>query len=902
MLSTEKNGEYQAIQFKELNHSRPSKSLQSTLNEKACFTTSLLVEDEISTKSITRTNIDNTFSRFDNIRILKERSFLNFYFDILYSGIEKVHDLQALEITDMAQRLIVDDKAHRIMVRKSFLVSKLPLLIKKWYDSFGNEKQFYDPFFNCANIKNIHSSYSEKDIRYLTDTSFNSIEKALYMTSKYCVITNHQHILKEIINHCVSLKLIAPENIRMLINDSVIDNEENEDIEIQKNYFSNFLEKNPVEYVVNLVICPRYQAAVIKADFLETSEHYFGKMDCLIRNPSVLDIIQLHGFIPDVLERVFIEMRNIFDTKEDLQHTKFALAFTLLYIIAERFEFKKVKENREIFYMLMDRHFINESALVHLKEWFQNWFEDRLDRFSESIEISNICQDILKELFSVSARIAQAGFGGEVDMEGIQKLRRQYSPSVILKASTCMAKLFVEWYFLKPADLEFKLVPILSFFHEQFGYHVEVGFSAGLLPACLQVFPNLESTREKIPDLVESIYKAFLAKNREVFGFNISSIMLHNLLVQCVHTCTQNIKSLERRKPVVFNYHLPTIQSLLHESYLITGSNIEWQLATQEDSQELHQGKVFLLPPLLGFGNTNVNLSSSASSAVVQTWVEHEFENIYRSLAVSSLTSLTTQGFIMNSTMRVSFNVLVRGYRAMGALNFLKFLLDHIFECLLKEDEEPFDAIRVAEAAAIMFFISAGEDGIDTLLREATNNGLFEFLLQHHHEQHKNFLETGVQIYNRPPNPKTPSVKGIQALSNVEYLYILSSLFGYFTVFVLSIRERRLSNNEGIQRFIFHLIEEHTHKIIHEEKHFMTHFTLSFFEQLSKIPNLILQTQHVLKKQPECFPNFCQIVTRASIGNSFLVSFGRNLGFSDGLVLTLLKHLISTSVCDNVGE
>ncbi|KAG2393225.1 hypothetical protein C9374_009802 [Naegleria lovaniensis] len=929
LLSVEKSVPYQAIEFKELQHSRPSKSLQSTLNEKTCFVTSLLIEDEISTKIITRTNIYQTFARFENSRTLKERSFVNYFLDILYTALDKIYDFSQVPMSDHKPGFIVAEKSHKMLIRKSFITSKFPLLLKIWNDTYCDEKDFYDQFFACASTRNLHANYSSNDIDRLSDIKYNNIEKALFMISKFPWLNDktNQYVLTELINSCLYLKLVSRQNINELISqytsDVVLDLENNA-LEIQQNKFSNFLD---MRYIATMFKYPRLQAPLIINDFVEnSSKDFISEIDFLISHTHFLDFIQLHGYMPQVMEKVFQSMRNIWSNTEENDmdesnrdekiQANFSLGFSALYIILERFEFKKIKENKDVFFEMMDRYFVEDSPLIHVKEWFKNWFEDRIDS-DNHLDIQETGDRIFQELLNLDlqAQTEQASY----DMAGLAKIRKEYSPAHLLRVSSYIAQQCFLWYMAQPEELGKRIIPIISTFIEQFGYHTEIGFASGILFTVNQVFSSMEKASDSVFTFIDVLFTTFkdLEKVKEsTIGFNISSVILHNIFVDSVHTYYQNNKEPGKKKvpAVIFNYNNPSLQSLLTECYLITGQNVEWQVAmtplllmdtipANSNSLEYRKGEqeTVLLPKAKSFGSSSVGVTSSSSSAVVQTWVQQEFENIYRSLTIGgSLTSLNTIG-LMKPSMFDSFFTLRRAYRSMGCLNFLKFMIDQIYECLLKEEQEPFDGFRVAEAAAIMFYISAGEDGVETLLQKASTSpeGLFEFILSHHAEQTKQFLENGTFIYSRQR-----SGSSIQAISNVEYLPMLSSLLAYFSVFVLSLREKvptslnsstidSRKSDKLVQKFILHLVEEHAEKVVHEDKHYMTHFTLCFMEQISKIPELIHQTQQVLIERPSCFPKFCKIInrTRKEASQSFFFSFGRRAGFSDELVVSFLKEI-----------
>ena len=926
LLTVEKSVPYQAIEFKELQHSRPSKSLQSTLNEKTCFVASLLIEDEISTKIITRTNIHQTFTRFENSRILKERSFVNYFLDILYTALDKIYDFSQVPMSDHKPGFIVAEKSHKMLIRKSFITSKFPLLLKIWNETYCNEKDFYDQFFACASIRNLHANYSSNDIDILSDTKYNNIEKALFMISKFPWLNDktNQYVLTELINSCLYLKLVSRQSITELIpqctSDVVLDFENNAE-EIQQNKFSNFPD---MRYIAIMFKCPRLQAPLIINDFVEnSSKDFISEIDFLISHTHFLDFIQLHGYMPQVMEKVFQSMKNIWNNidendidgsnRDEKIQTNFALGFSALYIILERFEFKKIKENKDVFFEMMERYFGEDSPLIHVKEWFKNWFEDRLDSDNQS-DIQEIGDKIFQELLNLDlqAQAEQASY----DMAGLAKIRKEYSPAHLLRVSSYIAQQCFLWYMAQPEELGKRIIPIISTFIEQFGYHTEIGFASGILFTVNQVFSSMEKASDSVYTFVDVLYTTFkdLEKVKgSTIGFNISSVILHNIFVDSVHTYYQNNKEPGKKKvpAVIFNYNNPSLQSLLTECYLITGQNVEWQVAmtplllldatpANSNSIDYRKGEqeTVLLPKAKTFGSSSVGVTSSSSSAVLQTWVQQEFENIYRSLTIGgSLTSLNTIG-LMKPSMFDSFFTLRRAYRSMGCLNFLKFMIDQIYECLLKEEQEPFDGFRVTEAAAFMFYISAGEDGVETLLQKASTSpeGLFEFLLAHHAEQTKQFFENGTFIYSRQR-----SGSSIQGISNVEYLSMLSSLLAYFTVFVLSLREQFVPTSiradcrridKLVQKFIQHLIEEHADKVVHEDKHHMTHFTLCFMEQISKIPELTHQTQQVLMESPSCFPKFCKIInrTRKEASQSFLFSFGRRAGFSNELVVSFLKE------------
>jgi len=904
VLTLDKTSVYHAIEFKEFQHTRISKTLQSTLSEKTCFVTSLLIEDEISTRVITRTNLKSSFKRFDTLRILKDRSFVNYYFDILFNAMENIHDFHGTPVDDARASFIFMEKGHKMLIRKSILLAKFPLLIKMWNEEYKEGKDFFDPFLSLASVRSINENLASDELERLSDIKYNSIEKALFMISKFPRLCNktNQYLLGEIINSCLFLDLVSEKSIRELIPQYTREDDQAQLLEQSR--FAQFIDNDQIiSYVAQMVKFPRLQSPLIIADLIESKEHSIVKIDFIIRNPSFLDIIQLHGYIPEVLEKVFETMGNLFQTVESPNseyhknvQAEFALAFSVLYIIAERFEIKKTKENREVFYDLMNKYFVNEAPLISLRDWFLNMFEDRLvDPNSE--EIAQIGDEVLRELLSIQSQSLNLN-GEGFNMDGVASIRSKYSPAHLLKVCPYIAKQCLLWYKAKPEDLETRIAPILSLFIEQFGYHIEIGIAYGMQTNIFLLFDKTNSTEacDKVLRLLEEVYNNLrkIDKNGPNFGFNISSVILHNIFVQCIHTHKQNVKALDKRTiPSIYDYNSETIQYLLQEVYLITGKNIEWQVVPipSEEIENTVIPTTVLVPYSEYFGNTNINLSSSSYSVIVQTIVQHEFDNIYRSLAIGSPTSLNTIGK-MKSSMWDSFNILKKGHRSMGSLNFLKFMLDQIFECLLKEEQEPFEALRVTEAASIMFSITCGDEGTTTMLEQACSKmGLFESILQHHSEQHKNFLEAGNLIYAKPSANR--SVSTIQGLSNVEYMFMLSSLHAYFTVFTLALREKTSKTDELVHKFILRLIDEHYEKVVHDEKHFMTYYIITFLEHASKVPELLKHIFIALKGCKNCFKKFADILklTRKEIAQSFVISFVSNSSSTDKGILSCIKAL-----------
>ncbi|KAL9643334.1 hypothetical protein ABK040_014789 [Willaertia magna] len=899
-LTIDKKSKFHASDFKE--HLRVTKPIQSTLSEKTCFLVSLLIEDEISTNLITKTRIENTFRRFDNLRIIKDRNFVNYFFDILFTEMDKIYEFALNQNMDETITFVFSDKAHKMIIRKSFIFAKFPLLMKMWCEIYCNhylnnnnnsddddDELFYKPFIGIVttNQLNNNNQLENYEFEILNETKYNAIEKTLYLISKYKRPHNNTQIfLNNLIDPCLHLQLIKEENIKHLIPHYTFEN-------FDLNLNEQQIDGNMASFA-QLLKNYKLQSDLILFDYVNNLN--YEKLDFIIRTPSALDIIQLHGYIPNVLEKILnilndLFMSNVNQNFNETFQVNFALAFAVLYIIAERFEFKSTIENQQIFIQLMNDIFQKSNqSLIYLKEWFENWFTNKITILTK--EMKMIGDEILKELITIQIEILEKNPNLEnnqqqqqqtiFNIQGIKTLRQKYSPAEFLHVSNYVVQQCLYWYSLKTDELQRKILPILALFCEQFGYHIEIGIVVGLCNLSNQiVFNDLieKKNEEEINKLVYYLHDDLHKIDRAGpnFGFNISSKLLHQMIKQFIHLKRNNEQHFHH---FILNYAEEYLQRLVKEEYLITKANdVKWQsLSTTPPSLPNHC-HLFLPDTSDVIGNFTCNLSCSSSSAAVQTLIQEHFDNIFKSLTIQSPTLLNSIGS-MKSTMLESFNHLRKSCQAIGPLNFLKTMLNQIGQCLLIEEQEPFESLRITETAAILFVISSGREGLKTMLREAVDkgdHGLFEFLLNYHYEQYKKFLDSGTLINttrhastfgNARPTP-------LQILSNVEYLYMLSSLFAYFVNYVLIIGDCGNDLRDLTCKFFRHFIIDHYDKIIHDEKHYISIFTITLLEHSSKVPELLNIIQQSLVKK-EHFIKFCNILQLARKEITLVYLFGNN--------------------------
>ncbi|KAL0487107.1 hypothetical protein AKO1_015210 [Acrasis kona] len=346
----------------------------------------------------------------------------------------------------------------------------------------------------------------------------------------------------------------------------------------------------------------------------------------LCRNPHILDILHLHGLIPNLIQSTFCFVCWLLRNPTQDYHQDFSMAFTVIYVIVERFEIIQHESARCIFERMMEwikncdvDSTIDSDDQLRLCEWFSEWFYDAVPADharEEGDDGMNGDGDRLLSTLLEAQRRREANdsisLSDALDSTKVMAFKKDLSPVRILQVSHYVTRqciYAVAANRCKPLGV----FSMLAMFCEHFGNHVEIGISLSLR-TCLHHIFFATRFQQFILQLINQLMQCLSQRQNRSIGYSVGSVMLHNILKRHVHLVNQNSYDVNRN-PTMMDYE--RYQHLMRDEYTIVRNPAmhpaaQWQgHLIQTPPIAPHSNQLLLLPLV-----ANANSSSSSSSSV----------------------------------------------------------------------------------------------------------------------------------------------------------------------------------------------------------------------------------------------------------------------------------------------
>lgn len=799
-LSCADNSAYQPQDF-------VPKTVVSNMRSPASASISLIVNAEVFTNDLKRTCIETSFQIFDQLRQLKQMNLTNFFVELVLCTLRIMHSVPTSAPNKETLDFVDTHNLITLNLYKSFLLSKVPLLFKRWIDTYSNDKKMYYSFIRSISAKGEEDNVP---IDHITDCIKRLKQfPNLYLLSQGSTIEN---VLLQFAYALVDFELISVNTLNMLIPENLqLPSIEGEAAKL----INTFAESLDITILSESVLLFRAHHGIVDQIVSNVSSptHRDILLNFICLSPTLLDVIHLHGKTLDLIEKLLASFKTIFEgyhgsaereTDALLKlHEQFSEIFSVLFLIIQRFQIITNKQSRELFFNLLKVNMcsdINDAqeSLSRVINWINGWFHE-LDMLPEGNTQSDeslcpIGDELIAALLDLQTQQLPSDANPDpqtttLNFDKLQDIKSRFSPCQILEVTPYVVEQCQ--YVYSERDMNALVsTQMLGFFVNFFGKYCDISVSVSLKNSLHRVFKKTDS-----PDsangvtLVTQMYSSNVWSSHQ-FGYNMGSSIIHSILQSNIHFVNKNIQDTDV-EPIIRDYD-PQLNIFLHrllqDEYTTTRKTLKYQLSHTTTSLPIVETPS--TDPLLVYNillpNTNhklgneihdlVTKSTCDSTPILQAF-ERAFSNLISHRRSANLPStIFGSRHRSNSSPPNSFEILQTVLRIGGIRQFIHFIVNYISSHIQKEDDDIQEPVFIAEISALVLGITAGKSGIQYLFQVFMPTFLHNWLLLNK-----------TQIKSRSQNSSMERIMKLHHYHHTAQVFahfsVIASFYGEFDIF-----------------------------------------------------------------------------------------------------------------------